>query len=507
MDTILDLDHERAKNFFIQPQNYCNIELPKYFDFRPLLTSIASYFKASNIIKKNNSYTRRLRDYEKSEVNYELYSNKDGNFAWRPLQVINPVAYVYLVERITDKKEWREIVERMQTLQNNTDNVKCCSIPTVYNTKQERASAITNWRQNFERESIRLSLRYNYLLSTDITNCYGSVYTHSIAWAIHGRSEAKNNRRDTGLVGNFIDSVIQDISNGQTNGIPQGSVLMDFIVEIILANVDYELGQKLYKHSIAGRYQVLRYRDDYKILAEHREDVLVIVRALSEILKEYNMSLNQQKTYLSGSIIQDTYKDDKLPWTNIPETDSLEKRLLQVYSFSKEYPNSGSIDSALFKLIGAISDGQFTISFDEDYYASMCILAEIAFSNPRTYPRVVTLLGMLAVFLEESEAEEFFDLMISKFARIPNAHLLLVWLQRLTIMSEPGRKYDCQICKYISKYIVDDKIRSKNLWKFDCLGCKELNEIISKSPIISKNVTLRMPEIPVASEVETFGRY
>ena len=39
-------------------------------------------------------------------------------------------------------------------------------------------------------------------------------------------------------IGNRIDTMIQSMSYGQTNGIPQGSILMDFIAEMVLGYSD-----------------------------------------------------------------------------------------------------------------------------------------------------------------------------------------------------------------------------------------------------------------------------
>ena len=62
-----------------------------------------------------------------------------------------------------------------------------------------------------------MSLDYEYLTHIDISNCYGSIYTHSISWAIHGREEAKKNHNNKNLIGNAIDKHLRDMSYGQTN--------------------------------------------------------------------------------------------------------------------------------------------------------------------------------------------------------------------------------------------------------------------------------------------------
>ena len=67
---------------------------------------------------------------------------------------------------------------------------------------------------------------------------------HSIPWVLHGKEEAKKGRTNKHLLGNKIDKLMQDMNYGQTNGIPQGSVLTDFIAEIVLGCIDSKLSKK-----------------------------------------------------------------------------------------------------------------------------------------------------------------------------------------------------------------------------------------------------------------------
>ena len=42
-----------------------------------------------------------------------------------------------------------------------------------------------------EQQSIELAMEYNYLMKTDISDCYSSIYTHSITWAMCDRDKGK----------------------------------------------------------------------------------------------------------------------------------------------------------------------------------------------------------------------------------------------------------------------------------------------------------------------------
>lgn len=51
--------------------------------------------------------------------------------------------------------------------------------------KEDKEEQVLHWWFTFEQKSIELSLDYDYLLETDISDCYSSIYTHTIAWALH----------------------------------------------------------------------------------------------------------------------------------------------------------------------------------------------------------------------------------------------------------------------------------------------------------------------------------
>ena len=69
--------------------------------------------------------------------------------------------------------------------------------------------------------------RYTHLVKADIKNFYPSIYTHSIAWAIHGKNFIRKdrNRHDYRFLGNRLDRLFQYSNDQKTNGIPIGPVV------------------------------------------------------------------------------------------------------------------------------------------------------------------------------------------------------------------------------------------------------------------------------------------
>jgi hypothetical protein len=177
---ILEVTNIEAEEFFLQDSSYCSIDLPKYFVWNKLLAKIDEKFpdNIKNTFKEDG-------DPKKLEgVNYKIFSNKDGLYDWRPIEIIHPVLYVGLVRLLTENENWKAIKKRFEELKQI--NITCMSIP-VYTTKskKQKAEQIHFWWDCFEQESIKQNLEYSYLLKSDISNCYGSIYTHSIAWALH----------------------------------------------------------------------------------------------------------------------------------------------------------------------------------------------------------------------------------------------------------------------------------------------------------------------------------
>ena len=227
MKNVLKFNKNAAKDYFLKKESYVNFDLPLYFSFQALINKTDK-----KLAKKNLSDFRQSSPRDIDNVNYRLLSNKDGKYSWRPLQLIHPAIYVSLVHKITEKGNWKLIKERFKLFQQN-DKIECHSLPVISETeaRTDKTEQILTWWQMIEQRALVLALDFKYVLHTDISDCYGSIYTHSIPWALHKKSEAKKkkNRNKQSLIGVSIDSHLQDMSFGQTNGIPQGSTLMDFI--------------------------------------------------------------------------------------------------------------------------------------------------------------------------------------------------------------------------------------------------------------------------------------
>ena len=153
---------------------------------------------------------------------------------------------------------------------------------------------VYEWIQMAENDMIQDAIHYDFLVKTDITNFYHSIYTHSIAWAIDGREEAFLDR-DYDLLGNKIDKLVQYANDARTNGIPVGSALSDLIAEILLCEVDLCVSRKIKDLDFIA----VRFKDDYRFLCKDENDGQHFLSVLSDELGKINLMLNERKTTIS----------------------------------------------------------------------------------------------------------------------------------------------------------------------------------------------------------------
>jgi hypothetical protein len=139
------------------------------------------------------------------------------------------------------------------------------------------------------------------LVRADIKNFYPSIYTHSIAWALHGKSVIRTgaNRNDCkAFLGNRLDRLFQSANDSCTNGLPIGPVVSDIIAEIITSAVD-----RLFTEGVRAAKipcEAVRFKDDYRILTNNADDAKKVIKILQAALKEYNLELNDEKTAASA---------------------------------------------------------------------------------------------------------------------------------------------------------------------------------------------------------------
>lgn len=498
MKKLVDLSHTKAKDYFLKGSSYFTSDLPPYLSFEPLISEVAIELNEGYYPDLQDS-TQKIHPQHFDDVNYLLLSNKDGRFDWRPIELIHPLIYVSLVNLICKDENWHTITDRWSSFQSGT--VDCCSCPVLSdNDEKDKAAQVTNWWDQVEQQSLMYSLEFSHLLHTDVTNCYGSLYTHSIAWAIHGFDESKKHKCDTSYLGNLIDAYIRAGRYGQTNGISQGSVLMDFIAEIVLGFVDSLINEELAEET---GFRILRYRDDYRIFANNDETCERVLKVISEKLLFVGMKLGNSKTNLCRNVVEGAIKPDKLAGINVHnlvsgQTLTMQKKLLGLHSFGQHFPNSGTLRRLISDLHNDIYENLSTAPLDLEI--QVAIATDIGFDSPSTFPAIAGILSKLISLALPEDKIRIWDKVRRKMARVPNNGYLDIWLQRVIQPKDVGSKLDSNepICKIVNH-------ESADLWNNQWIVDSTLINSLDLSKIVVGSV-YDTQEVMNPQEIELYRR-
>lgn len=268
-----------------------------------LLPLVSASRNEKNHSKKNTT----------SPTTLSMYKN---DISRRILSVPNPEAFLRLAKFISE--HWVDICEYSKSKHSlspilfirsydggKEELINCESIREVLKAKSDFVSGI--------KQCIRSSLGCKYRMKVDISNCYNSIYTHSITWAICEKRQAKSyfrNKEPAELKeiyedADCLDAFTRFVKNNETNGIIVGPFTSRIVSEIILARIDRMLAEK--------GFVFKRYVDDYKFYFRSEAQAHESLPIIEKILNEYNLALNTSKTeiqkypYETISQIKDTY--------------------------------------------------------------------------------------------------------------------------------------------------------------------------------------------------------
>ena len=214
------------------PEQYV---MPPPFRVKKLELRDAPYYQV------DNTGAQPKFDPEKSDlinVSFPKSELTDRTFSIMAPKLYHDIVW-YLLQ------EWDLVIK---TLFNNANKIYSYSFPIPVSKKAKgslgplRAGRmIYEFLEMAEKDLVAEAYKYKYILKTDIKNFYPSIYTHSIAWALHTKEliRRKGNRTDySTFLGLKLDRLFQAANDGCTNGIAIGPAISDLIGEIILGAID-----------------------------------------------------------------------------------------------------------------------------------------------------------------------------------------------------------------------------------------------------------------------------
>ena len=201
----------------------------------------------------------------------------------RKLGIPNPIAQYQLS---------KEIATNWNSLDAHVENSKI-SVSKPKSIKDSGRALVPQIRPRF-LPILRASRRFGskYLLKCDISIFYNSIYTHSIPWALHGKSLAKQNRSQA-LLGNRLDILTRSTQDDQTIGIPIGPDTSFLLSEILLATIDQIIVSNL-GSSLCG----FRWADDFELCFSNILEAEMALNAIESALSDFELTLNPRKTVI-----------------------------------------------------------------------------------------------------------------------------------------------------------------------------------------------------------------
>ena len=156
--------------------------------------------------------------------------------------------------------------------------------------------------QELPRLRLKRLSRFRFCLVTDVSRFFPSVYTHTLSWAINGKSAAKSDTQpnSAAVFGNRLDFIIRQAQSRQTIGIPVGPDASKIVAEILMSAVDKRFLELSGKSAPA----YVRHVDDYWVGGHTHEECEKHLQNLRLALKEYQLDINYLKRV---SFLQNTY--------------------------------------------------------------------------------------------------------------------------------------------------------------------------------------------------------
>ncbi|WP_426164043.1 RNA-directed DNA polymerase [Sandarakinorhabdus sp. DWP1-3-1] len=141
----------------------------------------------------------------------------------------------------------------------------------------------------------------DWLVKTDITRFYPSIYTHSIPWAAYGKERVKSDlKTHEGSLGDRLDAIVRACNRNQTVGIPIGPETSRILAEIISSRIDDMISTNSKDFT---KNRVDRLQDDWFIGLSSFEKSENAIASISAAYRAYGLDINGSKTSIQRALL------------------------------------------------------------------------------------------------------------------------------------------------------------------------------------------------------------
>ncbi len=259
---------------------YFPSQLPPPFTTHDLAANHAALYAAWFALQPNPDKGVKVPRAPSSKA--ELFSVARVGHQRRVTSLPNPVAQTYLATHVV--RHWPQFLSHYRQSRLSVSRPRFLKAGS-------RAANIPSMQLLYDRK-VLLSAGYKYMLRTDVSRFFPTIYTHSVPWAFHTKAVAKRKQAITPkYFGNLLDLSLRQGQEGQTIGLPIGPDTSHIIAEAIATSVDLELKKRL-KTLPAG----FRYVDDYYMFFATANEAEAALAGLIRSLKDFELQINFEKT-------------------------------------------------------------------------------------------------------------------------------------------------------------------------------------------------------------------
>lgn len=287
-------------------RGYFPKELPPVFTtqgFGEHAGAILDDWQAGNVfsIKGPKKFAKVDKKQFRSKYSYanvpsadpEVISKPKKLYERRNIHVTHPVPQALLTREIADN--WVSIQKWLSRQRYSEDEILVAD-------RYERAIKGINFPIHRAKKRY-LEATSDWLIKTDISRFYPTIYTHSIPWAAYGKERVKGALRVyEGTLADRIDMLVRSCNRNQTIGIPIGPETSRIIAEIISSRIDADFSER---QGVLPREVVDRLQDDWVVGAATLEQSEKILSVISSCYREYGLEINGSKTSIRHILVSD----------------------------------------------------------------------------------------------------------------------------------------------------------------------------------------------------------
>lgn len=358
---------------------YLPSQLPPSFTTHDLASNYSAFIAAWNALVPVKD--KKKGAFKSPDTKAEIFSVARVGHQRRTTSLPNPVAQTYISLRVVE--HWGAIISHYR-------KSKISASRPRFLPNGGRATSLTSMQLLYDRK-ISKSAGYRFMLKTDLSRFFPTIYTHSVPWAVHTKSKAKRNRGLTAKwYGNLLDSDLRQCQDGQTIGIPIGPDTSHIIAEAVATAVDVEF-HKHFKGWPAG----FRYVDDYFLFFETAKEADKALAALIRSLREFELQINFEKTKTCPVIeITDDFWTHRLRAFDIaPKGRRHASDLNHFFELAKDLAKENSDESVMLYALKRMST---TIIRKECWDAFEAHLCQVAMAYPNTLQITARILSSYA---------------------------------------------------------------------------------------------------------------